>query len=115
MNTQVEEVKQYVDNIPLKRKSFCKADCYTDKILTFIYSELIKFESVGKNKGKPMLKIFIDNIKGIINNKIYIHHLHINNEVEGHAHSFCNARVRENRSKTTVVAHDLFRFGFFSC
>ena len=114
MHTHVE-VKEYVDNIPVKRKSFCKADYYTDKILTFIYSELIKFGSVGKNKGKPMSKIFIDNIKGIINSKICIHHSHISNEDEGYAHSFCNARVRENRSKTTVVPHNLFRFDFFSC
>ena len=51
--------------------------CY----LTFIYSELIKFESTGKIKGVPMSKNFIDNVKGILNNKINIHHLHISNEV----------------------------------
>ena len=50
-----------------------------------------------------MSKNFIDNIKGIINNKIYIYHSHISNEVIGYAHSFCNERVRENKTKTNVL------------
>ena len=66
--------------------------CY----LTFIYSEIIKFESTGKIKGAPLSKNFIDNIKGILNNKIKIHHLPISNEVISYAHSFCNAMVKEN-------------------
>ena len=80
--------------------------------LTFIYSELIKSESTGKIKDVPMSRSLIDNIKGILNNKININHLHISNEVIGYTNSFCNARVRENKTKTTVVAHNLFRFDF---
>ena len=60
-----------------------------------------------------MSENFIDNIKDIINNKIHIHHSHISNEVIGRAHSFCNERVKENKTKTTVVAHNLFRLDFF--
>ena len=60
-----------------------------------------------------MSENFIDNIKDIINNKIHIHHSHISNEVIGCAHSFCNERVKENKTKTTVVAHNLFRLDFF--
>ena len=41
--------------------------------LTFIYSELIKFESAGKIKGVPRSKNFFNNIKGILNNEINIH------------------------------------------
>ena len=72
----IEEVKEYGRSIPVKKKYFCKID-YADKVLFFIYSELIKFESTGKIKGVPMSKNFVDNIKGILNNKINIHHLHI--------------------------------------
>ena len=50
-----------------------------------------------------MSKNFIDNIKGIINNKIHIYHSHISNKVIGYAHSFCNERVREHKTKTTVL------------
>ena len=69
---QIEEVKEYVDRIPVKKKSFCKI-VYAHKILTFVYSELIKFESAGKIKGVPRSKNFFDNIKGILNNEINIH------------------------------------------
>ena len=72
---QIEEVKEYVDSIPVKKKYFCKID-YAHKILTFIYSELIKFESAGKIKGVPRSNNFFDNIKGILNNKINIMILH---------------------------------------
>ena len=60
-----------------------------------------------------MSKNFIDNIKDIIKNKIHLHHSHIRNKVIGYAHSFCNKSVKENKTKITAVAYNLFRFGFF--
>ena len=42
-----------------------------------------------------------------------IHHSHISNEVIGNTHCFYYMRVREDKAKTTVVAHNLFRFDFF--
>ena len=53
MCTHTEEVKEYIDNISVKKNSANKVD-YTEKILTFTYSELIKFGSVCTNKGTPM-------------------------------------------------------------
>ena len=61
-----------------------------------------------------MSKNFIDNIKGIINNKIHIYHSHISNKVIGYAHSFCNERVRENKTKTTVLRLIFLGLIFFS-
>ena len=46
-------------------------------------------------------------------NTIQIHHPHITGKIIGYAHSFCNAKVRENYHKVTVIAHNLFRFDFF--
>ena len=48
-----------------------------------------------------------------MDNKIYIHHSHINSEIIRYAHNFGNAKVRESKYKITVVAHNLFRFNFF--
>ena len=36
----------------------------------------------------------------------------ISGEIIGYAHSFCNAKVRDNKYKIIVVAHNLFRFKF---
>ena len=59
-----------------------------------------------------MSKIFIEKLKGIMDNKIHIHHSHINGQIIGYAHSYCNQKVRENKSKVFVIVHNLFRFGF---
>ena len=55
-----------------------------------------------------MSKNFIDNLKGIIANKTHIHHCHISGEIIRYAHSSCNMKVRENKSKIRVVAHSFF-------
>ena len=46
-------------------------------------------------------------------NRTHIHHSHISGEIIGYAHSYSNNKVRENKTKIGVVAHNLFRFNFF--
>ena len=46
-------------------------------------------------------------------NKTKIHHSHITSEILGYSHSKCNFKVRQNREKVSVIAHNLFRFDFF--
>ena len=48
-----------------------------------------------------------------MSNTIQIHHSQITGKIIGYAHSFCNAKVRENYHKVTLIAHNLFRFNFF--
>ena len=60
-----------------------------------------------------MSKYFIENLKGIMKNKTHILHSHISGEIIGYVHSYCNLIVRENQTKISVVAHNLFRFDFF--
>ena len=43
----------------------------------------------------------------------HIHHSHVNGEIIGYSHSYCNQKVTENKSKISVIAHNLFRFDFF--
>ena len=60
-----------------------------------------------------MSKNLINNIKSIINNKVHIHHFHINGGIIDYAHSYCNEKVREYKSEIRVIAHNLFRLDFF--
>ena len=46
-------------------------------------------------------------------NRTHIHHSHISGEIIGYAHSYCNYKVRENKTKISVVVHNLFKFDFF--
>ena len=92
----VEELKEAIDAIAVKKKTFAKAD-FADKLINFIYSHLIKFERTKKMNGIPMSKNFIENLKGIMNNKIHIHYSHINGDIIGYTHGYCNQKVRENK------------------
>ena len=50
-----------------------------------------------KVKGTPISEKFIENIKGILNNKTHIHHSHISGETLRYSHSYCNLKVRKNK------------------
>ena len=76
-----------------------------DKIISFIYFYFIKFAETDKVKGISMSKNFVDNLKGIMKNKTHIHHSHISGEIIGYEHSYCNYKVRENKTRISVVAH----------
>ena len=62
----LEELKEDIDNIVVKRNSLVKVD-FADKTITFTYSSLIQFEEANKIEGIPMFKNFMKNIKGIMN------------------------------------------------
>ena len=104
-----EELKETIDNVVLPKKRFVKID-FADKLISFIYSLIIKFTETDKIKG---IDRFIDNLKRIMKNTTHVHHSHISGEIIGYAHSYCNYKVRVNQTKISVVAHNLFRFDFF--
>ena len=87
----------------MPKKRFCKTDS-SDKIISLIYSSLIKFAETDKVKGISISKNFVDNLKGIMKNKTHIHHSHISGEIIGYGHSYCNYKVRENKTRISVVA-----------
>ena len=111
MYSTISEFKKYVDSVAVARK-FDKYE-FSDKIISFIYSTLIKFVETDQVKGMPMSKIFVDNSKGIMRDKTHIHHSLVSGKIIGYAHSYCNYKVRENKPKLSIIAHNLFRFDFF--
>ena len=92
-----EELKEATDNVVIPKK-FAKID-FTDKIIAFIYSTIIEFAETDKMKGFPVSKKLIGNLKGIINNRTHMHHSHMSGEIIGYAHSYCNYKVGENKTK----------------
>ena len=45
---------------------------------------MIRFCKTDKVKGILLFKNFIENLKGMMNNKIYLHHSHISGEISAH-------------------------------
>lgn len=85
---------------------------YTNKIigLAYVYNGLQKH---WKQKGAIFSAKFLDNVNGLTYSKNVIYHSHITGDFIGNAQSYCNLKVRENKSQTCVIAHNLFGFHFF--
>lgn len=99
------ELKDDIHRVQLPKKGFSsKKVIFSKNLLAF------GFCKTDKVKGIPLSKNFIDNLKGILNIKTYIHHSHISNEIIGYGQDM---KVRENKYKIPVAAHNLFRFDFF--
>ena len=107
------ELKDDIHHISFPKKKFCTEKTFSEKLLAFLYSSMIKFCRTDKIQGIPLSKNFIDNLRDIMSNKTFIHHFHMTGEIIGYALSFCNAKVRENKYKIIVVAYNLFWFDFF--
>ena len=85
----------YDIDIPNKKFKF-KELLFSDKLIAFIYSLVIKFCRTEKIKGIPLSKKIIENLKGIMNKGTQIHYSYKTGEMVGYLHSFWNMMVREN-------------------
>ena len=104
----LHEPKEEIHHVSLPNKRVAaKKNLFSEKLLAFLYSAMIRFCETDKVKGIPLSKHFLENLKGIMTNKNHVLHWHISGEIIGYAHSFCNFKVRENKYKITVVAHNL--------
>ena len=108
------ELKEEIYHVSLpKRRFITKKNLFSEKLLAFLYSSIMRICETDKVKGIPLSKNFLENLKGMMASKNQLHHSQISGDIIGYAHSFCSAKVRENNYKITVVAHNLFRFNFF--
>ena len=53
------------------------------------------------------------NVYRLIKVKVHLHHSHVTGKILGYVHNFYNLRVKENKTKTVMIAHNLFRFDMF--
>ena len=113
-----DSLKELQDNIecidtPKKRFGSYKKKLFSDKLLVFLYSIIVRSCKTEKVKGILVSKRSIENLNGIRQEGYVIHHSHITDEIIGYAHPYCNENIKENYCKTPVVAHSLFNFDFF--
>ena len=82
-------------------------------VVGFLYLQVMNFSETDNVKGPIISANFLEIVDFLVHRKTLIYHLHITGNVVGYAHSFCNLKVKENKMQTTVIAHNLFGFGFF--
>ena len=109
------DLRKDIEKVLIPKRTYArKQEFFRDKIVAFLYSNMIPFCLTDKVKGIPISKKFISNIIAIMSNTKSIRHSHFTGNIYGYAHTFCNKRVRDNYFKVPVIAHNLFRFDFFS-
>ena len=103
-----------IEKIVVPKKPFVhKYQLFSDKIIAFLYSNLMSFARTSKVNGIPISKKFISNISSILKNTHCVHHSNVTGDIIGYSHTFCNRKARENCYRIPVIAHNLFRFDFF--
>ena len=105
-------LREDIKKISLPKKPYAKKKVFKEKLVAFLYSNIIPFCMTDKVQGIPISQKFIANTIGMLDNTRCIHHSHLTGHIIGYAHTVCNERVRENYYKSPVIAHSLFRFDF---
>ena len=86
-----------------------------EKTIAYLYKHSIKFLPTEKIKSDfPKSENFLSNMYAILKNQRVIHHSHVTGKIIGYAHNFCNLKCKENYFTIPVMAHNQFRFDFFS-
>ena len=82
-------------------------------LVGFVYERVMGFQPTDALKGAVISENFLSNVDNLIYGTSVIHHSHVTGEVIEYARCFCNLKVRRNRNQISVIAHNLFGFGFF--
>ena len=68
-------------------------------IIGFVCTNIMKFPKTTFVTDCVFSNNFFENVCKIIFGREVIHHLHITWQIIGYAHSFCNQKVRANKTK----------------
>ena len=91
--TILKDLREEIDHISVPKKKFSsKKVLFSEKLIAFLYSIMIKFCETSKVKGIPMSQKFLENIGAIMENNTCINHSHVTGEIKGYAHSFCDEK-----------------------
>ena len=87
---------------------------FTIKMYAFFYDCLMDFPACKFNELKIITtKGMFEKFYRVINSKIHLHHSHVSGEIIGHAHNFCNWKVRENKNEVPLIGHNFLGFDIF--
>ena len=87
-------------DMPQKRFGSYIKKTFSDKLLVFLYSTIVRLCETGKVKGIPISKKINEKLNGIKQEGYVIHHLHITGEIIGYAHPFAMKKLEK-----TIVKH----------
>ena len=77
-----------------------------DSLIDFPTSLDITFDTITTNN-------FLKDVYKMIKVKVHLHHSHVAGKILWYARDFCKWRIRENKSESPMIAHNLFGFDMF--
>ena len=105
-----EEIKKF----EVKYNKTMKIPKFTLQIYSSLYDCLMDFPEVKFNEIKTVTtNAFMINLHRIINYKVHIHHSHVTGQIIGHAHDFCNWKIRENNILIPLIGHIFLGFNIY--
>ena len=105
------ELKVIISNVKIKNnRSGCKIPKFTLQTYALVYQRLMDFPQ-GEFEYETLTTInFFESTHRVINIKIHLNHSHVTGKIYGHAHDFCNMKVRENQNQFFCITHSFFVF-----
>ena len=85
---------------------------FTLQTYAFVYGSIMKFSN-NYNYKTITTPGFFENVYGLINFKVHIHHFDVTGKIFGCAHDFCNRKIRENQVGFSCIAHNYLNFDFY--
>ena len=115
---EINEIKNTITKTEIKNLLFGNDSKNVPKfnwnVYAYVYNELIifpisdiKYDTITTNK-------FFINVHRLIRGKFHLDHSHINREIRGYAHDFCNTMLIERETNgIPLIAHNFFGFHLF--
>ena len=91
----------------------CKIPKFNLKLYAFVCDKLIEFSKSDIVYDTITTDNFFRNVYYMIKVKMHLHHSHVTGEILKYVHDFCNWRVRENKTKFVIFAHNFLVLNMF--
>ena len=112
-NPELDDTIQQIKNMKMKGED--DREVTKKEVIAFLYKKSINFLPTDKIDTADFLasEKFLNNLFFTYHHRHDVHHSHVTGKITGHAHEYCNHKVKEFFYIIPVIAHNQFRFDFF--
>ena len=107
-------IEKEIKKFEVKHNRPIKIPKLTLQLYSFLYDCLMDFPKLKFDEIKTIsTNGFMINLHRTVNYKVHIHHSHVTGDIIGHAHDFCNWKIRENKMFIPLIGHNFLGFDIY--